>query len=148
LLLHLPPAYAVFVIPLAVGISLVAIPYLEYGNEVTGIWFISRTGRRMGIIAALTALILTPVMLVADEWPLSAEERPSAISSVLNNGMIRLLFSLLAIVLVAWILRRRFTPSRNESVQTFFILMSVAFIVLTLIGAFFRGPSMVLTFPC
>jgi quinol-cytochrome oxidoreductase complex cytochrome b subunit len=147
LLLHLHPVYAVFVIPLTVGIALMAIPYLRYHNHVSGVWFISPKGRRIGIIAAITALIFTPFLLIADEWALSTEKRSSAMSLVFSNGIIPVLFLLLAIVLFAWILRRRFSPSKNESVQALFILMSVAFGVLTLVGSCFRGPSMVLTFP-
>jgi hypothetical protein len=147
LLLHLHPVYAVFVIPLTVGIALVAIPYLKYYGDVSGVWFISPTGRRIGLVAAITALVFTPLMIVADEWLLSTEKRSAAMSLVFGNGIIPVLSLLVAIVLFAWILRRRFSPTKSESVQALFILMSVAFGVLTLVGACFRGPSMVLTFP-
>lgn len=147
LLLHLHPVYAVFIIPLTIGVALVAIPYLRYQDDVTGIWFVSQTGRRLGIIAAISALIFTPLLLLADEWLLSTDKRSSAMSAFFSNGTLPVLSLLLAVVLFGWILRRRYSPTKNESVQTLFVLMSVAFGVLTLVGACFRGPSMVLTFP-
>lgn len=147
LLLHLHPVIAVSVIPLVVGIALVAIPYIRYDSDVSGIWFVSQRGRRLGIIAATIALIITPVLLVADEWIAAKDKQPAFISSVISNGLIPILLLLAVLVLFSWAIKRFFSATTSESVQTLFVLLSVAFGVLTFVGICFRGPGMALTIP-
>ncbi len=67
LLVHLHPAFAVFVVPLLAGALLVALPYLRYGEAPSGAWFHSRTGARSALAAAGAALALTPAWVIADE---------------------------------------------------------------------------------
>jgi len=43
--------------------------------------------------------------------------------------------------------KRRFNASTNVSVQAVVVLLAVAFAVLTLIGVWFRGEGMALTWP-
>jgi hypothetical protein len=44
-------------------------------------------------------------------------------------------------------MRRRLTATRGESVQAVFVLLAVAFLVLTATGIWFRGEGMQLTWP-
>ena len=67
LLVHFHPLFAVFVFPISAVLFLVLIPYLNYGDDPSGVWFISDKGRRMAIAAAVLAFILTPVLVVLDE---------------------------------------------------------------------------------
>jgi len=129
---------------LMVGIALAAVPYIRYNSKASGIWFISQRGRMMGIFAATIALIITPILLVADEWFAAKDQQPAVISSVISNGLIPVLLLFAIIVLFSWIIKRHFSATTNELVQTLFILLSVAFGVLTLVGVYFRGPGMAL----
>jgi amino acid transporter len=45
------------------------------------------------------------------------------------------------------IVRRRLGATTNESVQAVVVLLAVAFTVLTIIGVWFRGEGMALTWP-
>jgi quinol-cytochrome oxidoreductase complex cytochrome b subunit len=63
MLLHFHPVFALFVIPALMLVALLALPYLDYQVNTAGIWFASEKGRQMAFIAALAALIGTPLEL-------------------------------------------------------------------------------------
>ncbi len=93
----------------------------------------------MAIVAALTALVVVPLLVIGDEFIAGA------------GGWLRdlALLMLLAIGVVAFygFMRRIFAPTRNEMVQTMFVLLFVAFVVLTVTGIWFRGAGMALVWP-
>jgi hypothetical protein len=45
------------------------------------------------------------------------------------------------------IVRRRYSPSRNEWALAFVVLLLTGFLLLTLISVLFRGPGMALSWP-
>jgi quinol-cytochrome oxidoreductase complex cytochrome b subunit len=147
LLLHLHPMFAVCLIPLVFSIALVATPYLQYETNTAGVWFASGAGRRTGIVATATALVLTPALLLFDEWVLKAGKKVSGIPSLIGSGLIPVGVILVAGAVFCWLLRRRFSAARNESVQAVFILLATALVVLTVVGVWFRGEGMRLTWP-
>jgi hypothetical protein len=61
--------------------------------------------------------------------------------------LIPFVFLLAAIALFYRMLRRRFSASRNETVQTVFIFLLAAFIIMTITGVWFRGAGMQLVWP-
>ena len=63
LFLHLHPLFAVWVIPILIFCSLIALPYFRYESTMVGQWFYSRKGRQMGVVALVTALVLTPLII-------------------------------------------------------------------------------------
>ena len=58
-LMHFHPVFAVFVIPLLMVAGLLSIPYISYQAETAGIWFCSRKGRKMALIAIVVATTAT-----------------------------------------------------------------------------------------
>ena len=147
LLLHLHPVFAVCVIPALAGLGLLVIPYLKYDGDTGGIWFASRAGRKTGGIAALTGLLLTPLLILADEWLSKDGSHLDGISPLIGNGVIPTVVLLVVIGFFYWILKRRFRATRNEAVQAVFILLLAAYSVLTITGVWFRGAGMALTVP-
>ena len=67
LLFHFHPLFAVVLIPLAGLLALLVLPYLDYGGETSGPWFLTDTGRRTVALATATALTVTPVWVLLDE---------------------------------------------------------------------------------
>ena len=67
LLIHLHPVFAVLVLPLLGALGLVLLPWLAPDDTPGGRWFLSARGRRVGAVAALMALIVTPLLVVLDE---------------------------------------------------------------------------------
>jgi quinol-cytochrome oxidoreductase complex cytochrome b subunit len=147
LLLHLHPLFAVCIIPAVVVIALVAIPYLTYHTDTGGIWFVSRTGRRTAALAAATALTMTPLLVVCDDLLIEPGRWLAALPAVISNGLIPVTFLLVGVVGFYLFLKRRFLISKNEAVQAVFVLLVAAFVVLTVIGVWFRGKGMALMWP-
>jgi len=142
--LHFHPLFAVVVIPAFAALALLLIPYLRYESESSGPWFLSDTGRRTAAIAGVTALVLTPVLIVFDELVL----QPGAgLPSVVGRGLVPLAILAAAVVGFRLLLVRRFGASKAEVVQALFILFFVALAVLIVTGVWFRGPGMALVWP-
>ena len=119
-------------------------PYLRYPEPLTGPWFLSDTGRRTGRLAAAVALVVTPLLIVVDEFLL----QPGAgLPSLVWRGVVPLLILGAAVAGFRLLLVNRFGASKSEVVQALFILFFVVLAVLTAIGVWFRGPGMALVWP-
>ena len=147
LLLHLHPVFAVCVIPALAGFGLLAIPYLKYDVDTGGIWFASRAGRKTAAIAALAGILLTPLLILADEWQSENGSQLDGISPIIGNGVIPTIVLVTVIGFFHWILKKRFRVTGNEVVQAVFILLMAAYGVLTVTGVWFRGEGMTLAVP-
>jgi quinol-cytochrome oxidoreductase complex cytochrome b subunit len=147
LLLHFDPLFAIVVLPLATILGLFYLPYARYGAPVEGVWFLSRKGRWMGALAAIAALMATPVWVVLDEYLIDWAALLPDLPPVVTNGALPV--AVLAGIFLAFVLalRRRFDASFDETVQTSFIVLTTVFLVLTAIGIWFRGEGMALVWP-
>ena len=147
MLLHFHPVFALFVIPALMLIALLALPYIDYQVDTAGVWFASTKGRRMAFVAALTALIGTPLGIVADEYLIEVAARLPAIPTWVTNGLVPFALLLAAIAVFYVFMQRKYAASNTEAVQMVFVLFLVAFIVLTITGIWFRGTGMKLMWP-
>lgn len=147
MLLHFHPLFAVFVIPAIVICSLLLLPYMKYDSTISGVWFHSRKGRKMGTISAIVSLIIVPLGIIVDEIFMDYTALMPGVAPVISNGFIPVAFLLATIVgFYLWI-KKKHSASNNEAIQALFILMLVAFIILTITGIWFRGEGMALTWP-
>jgi hypothetical protein len=64
-----------------------------------------------------------------------------------RDGVLPLLLMLVLTAGSVLILRKRYGCTLNETVQALFVAMVTALVVLTVVGVFFRGPSMRLIWP-
>jgi quinol-cytochrome oxidoreductase complex cytochrome b subunit len=140
LLIHLHPAFALLVIPVAVGLGFVLLPYLASDDEPAGRWFLSPNGRRLAALAAALGGGLTAVAVVVDAAVGSR-------SGWFAGGLVPFLVMVVVVAGGAWLARRRSGASHNEILQAIVVGLAVAFAVLTLVGAWFRGPGMRLVWP-
>ena len=147
LLLHFHPLFALFIIPVLMLIGLVSIPYINYQTETAGVWFASHRGRRMAVVAALTAAVITPIGIIADEFIIDFAAWMPDLSPVVRNGILPTVFVLAAIIVFYWLVKKKFAATNNESIQSVFVLIVVAFIILTITGIWFRGVGMALMWP-
>jgi hypothetical protein len=65
----------------------------------------------------------------------------------ISNGIIPLIIVLLILWAFYKYVTRKFSLSYLEVVQTMFVFITTAFVILTIVGIFFRGVDMELTFP-
>jgi quinol-cytochrome oxidoreductase complex cytochrome b subunit len=147
MLLHFHPLFAVVIIPLVAFLALLFIPYMRYDDDVAGVWFVSQRGRRLAVIAVLAALVITPLWVVVDEFWIGSNGWLPAAPPAISNGLLPVAVMVGALIGFGALLRKRFSASRDEVLQAAFVLLAVAFLVLTLIGVWFRGAGMALTWP-
>jgi hypothetical protein len=145
---HLHPLFAVVVVPVCGALALVALPYLGFPKEEPrGAWFLSRTGRRTARLAAVVALVATPLLVLADEALLGASPNPTGSAALLTRGVLPVAALLAACVAGFRALRSRFGATRLEATQALFVFLAAGFAVLTVTGIWFRGPGMRLVWP-
>jgi quinol-cytochrome oxidoreductase complex cytochrome b subunit len=147
LLLHFHPLFALFIIPIVILIALVGIPYLNYQTDTAGVWFASHPGRRMAAVAVLIAIIVTPISIVADEFVIDLGAWLPGLSPVVSNGILPAAFVLAGIILFYWLIKKKYVATNNESIQSVFVLLVAAFIILTIADIWFRGKEMALMWP-
>ena len=147
LLLHFHPVFGAIVIPV-LGLSALAImPYLDRDMSAEGIWFRSRKGRQMAVLGALVGLIATPALVLLDEYIINLPDLLPSLPVVLSNGWIPLAGLLFVLWLYYESVKVIFRATACEARQSLFTLLIVGFVVLTVIGVFFRGKGMALVWP-
>lgn len=147
LLLHIHPAVAVSVVPFAAGCFLVSIPFVVGGQSTAGVWFASAKGRSLAVGSTAAALFATPVAIAVDSLIVKTAPWASNLNLLVRDGLLPMLFLSVFLAGVVVILRKRYTATAGEVVQTLFVLMATAFVLLTLVGVLFRGPYMKLVWP-
>jgi hypothetical protein len=147
LLLHFHPFFAVLVIPAVTVGVLLWLPYIRYDADTSGVWFASHCGRKMAIVAAAVALIITPPGIVADEFLVDFAARFPAVPAVISNGLLPAALVLAGIIGFYLLVKSRFRANNNEAVLAVFVLLLTAFVILTVTGIWFRGKGMALVLP-
>jgi hypothetical protein len=138
---------AILIIPLLAAAALIGLSYLKYDARSSGVWFQSQKGRRMGIFAALTALVITPLGVIADEYFIDFAAWLPGVPSIISTGLLPLIIVAASVTGFYQLVRKRYAASNNEAIQAVFIFLLVSFIILTIIGVWFRGTGMVLKWP-
>ena len=147
LLMHFHPFFAGFLIPVAAILLISYLPFLKYPNPPTGKWFCSEKGKYSSILSLIFAVVLTVFLVIASEYLINFEAIFSMLPAFISNGIIPLVILIIVIFFYHRIIKKKYNLSLNESVQAIFVLLITSFIILTLIGVFFRGVDMALTFP-
>ena len=146
-LMHFHPVFAVFILPLALILGLLVMPYLKYRQNPAGIWFVSPKGRRLAAAAAILSFVATPIFILLGEFGMGVAGWPADAPLVLSTGMIPAAVLLCLTAGFYWISKSRYSASTNESVQAVLILITVSLIVMTIICTWFRGEEMKLAWP-
>jgi quinol-cytochrome oxidoreductase complex cytochrome b subunit len=147
LLMHFHPFFAGFLIPVTAILLISYLPFLKYPNPPTGKWFYSEKGKSSSILSLLFAVVLTVFLVIASEYLINFEAIFSMLPAFISNGIIPLVILIIVIFFYYRFIKKKYNLSLNESVQAIFVLLITSFIILTLIGIFFRGVDMALTFP-
>ena len=140
LLMHFHPVFALLVIPVLLILGLLSVPYINYETNTAGIWFCSHKGRKMALIAVVFATLLTTAAVLFDEFVIVANQVGPA--DIIKNGLIPFTIILATCVGFYWLIKRAFSATNNEAIQALFTLLVTAFVVLTVIGIWFRGAGM------
>ncbi len=142
ILLHMSPALSGVVIPVAVLLALMAIPYLDRRKKDMGIWFASPKGRNIALFTTVYTTVALVALILFDEFVgvrhliSSPQVLPEWIIPIATIG------ALMAILYVAI---RRWRPNGREIALAYFTGFAVTYIVLTISAQFFRGIGLHLT---
>lgn len=147
LLLHIHPLFAFVVMPLIIAGVLILLPYIPYDENSAGVWFASHRGRRMAIIAAVVAIVLTPLLIVADDLFFDFAALMPGIPPIVSSGLLPAAIILAVLGGFYAFMKRQYTATKNETVQAVFVLLLFAFVILTITTVWFRGEGMALTWP-
>jgi len=140
MLMHFHPVLALLVIPGLLLFGLLSIPFISYETNTTGIWFCSNKGRKMALIAVIFAILATTGAVLFDEFVVVANQAGPA--NLLSNGLLP--FSVVFAVCIGFyvLIKKAFSATNNEAIQALFTLLITSFVVLTVIGVWFRGTGM------
>ncbi len=147
LLLHFHPLVAGVILPLLAGLGIFLLPFIDVNQTSVGVYFRSRRGRALTALAAGLAVMLTPIWVLLDEFVLDWTAWLPTWPVLISNGLIPLAVLLLPLVLLDEWLVKTFQAVAEERVIFIVTFIFIAFIVLTIIGIFFRGPGMSLYWP-
>ena len=147
LLLHIHPLFAFVVMPFIIAGVLILLPYIPYDDNTDGVWFVSHRGRRMAIVAAIVAIVLTPLLILADELFFDFAAWVPGIPPIVSSGLLPAVVILAALGGFYALMKRTYNATTNEAVQAVFVLVLVAFIILTITTVWFRGEGMALMWP-
>lgn len=147
LLLHFHPFVAAFLIPIAIIFLLAALPFINIKEEPSGLWFHSEKAKQAAKFTAISASIITLLFIIINEFIPDFETLLPGLNAFISNGIIPLIIVLLILWLYYKFVSKKFNLSYLEMIQTMFVFVTSAFIILTIVGIFFRGVDMELTFP-
>ena len=128
-----------------VSLFFLMIPWLRYVNEMSGSWFLSRTGRRSALLAAVIGACGTAAMVVADEFWLQATFE--SLAPVVMRGVVPLVILIAGMIGFRLYLVRKHSACKAEQVQALVVLLLACLASLTVIGVWFRGAGMALVWP-
>lgn len=147
LLLHFHPVVGAVVIPGLALTALALLPFYDVSVQNVGVFFRSIRGRYLAQLATGFALLATPAWVLGDEfivqWTVWLPNWPTWLS----NGLIPLSVIGAGIFLLDKFITRLVKANLEERVLFLFIFLFTAFIILTIVGIFFRGTGMELFWP-
>ncbi|GAB4446809.1 MAG: hypothetical protein OHK0041_06030 [Anaerolineales bacterium] len=147
LLLHFHPLVGAIVIPSLVILGIFTLPFFDLNPKSVGVYFRSQRGRSFTLLAIGIALIATPIWVLLDEYILNWTLWLPTWNTLLSNGLIPLAVILLPLLLLDNWIQSSFKADTEERVLFIASFLFTAFIILTVIGIFFRGPGMSLYLP-
>lgn len=147
LLVHLHPFFAVVVVPLAAAIVLLRLPALDAATVGAGTWFRSAAGQWTTAMGAAAGAVATIAGVLADDLIVDAARWFPGVPAWIGAGLVPVAaYIVLAQGLRQWLVRSG-RATREEAVQALVAAGVSALLVLTAIGALFRGEGMALTWP-
>ena len=143
LLMHFHPVFAVLVIPLLTLVAVFSLPWIDPSTDNSGVWFRSARGRRTALTAVFFAFIATLAAVLFDEFYIGAGT--TGPPTLVGSGLLPFVAIMVICAGFYLLMKKVFAASRSEAIQALFTLLLTSFVVLTIIGIWFRGAGMQLT---
>ena len=146
LLLHMHPL-AAMLLPLLLFGGIALLPKLDPQEDNIGHYFRSHKGRFAALFGMLLSLLLVPLAVILDEYWLDLPGLLPAWPTLITTGLIPLVATLAMFALIYTYFRGAGKLNHSEALVGLFVFIMTSFVMLTLIGIFFRGANMALVWP-
>jgi len=146
LLMHFHPNYALLIAATLI-FGVFYLPYLNYQETPSGVWFASIKGRRTARTAAIATAVATPLVVILNEYAVDYSAIQPGFPLAINHGVISTILFIAVVAGLYTLMARRFQSSRLESVQAVFVFLTVGWVILTVTCVIFRGEGMKLRWP-
>ncbi|MCP4543968.1 MAG: cytochrome bc complex cytochrome b subunit [Chloroflexi bacterium] len=146
LLLHMDPL-AFIILSCIVLAGMVFLPRWDKQDENIGVYFRSSVGRRAAFMGGVVSTYIVPLLVVTDEFWINLPAMLPQWPVIISNGLIPLLFILAGLAAIYCFARWALKANHSEALVGVFACVMVGLVMLTIIGYFFRGPSMTLVLP-
>ena len=147
LLMHFHPLFAVVIIPVLLASALLAAPWLPGEGQGGGEWFLSAKGRRLAAGSALLGAFLTTAGILCSEFLVGPQGLWPQAGPVVGQGLLPFLAVAVILIGIHRVCRGPLGATKDEALQTIFVFLITAFVVLTVTGTWFRGEGMTLAWP-
>lgn len=148
LLLHMHPSLAGVIVPTIFLLALCALPYFDRDKSDVAIYFATPAGKQIAIFSAVYTTFLLCALILFDEI---IGTRPLLGGLGLPAPIIEIVIPVAAMIalpaLLVYLVRRKWQANRREIIIALFTGFVFTYIVLTVVGTFFRGPGMQLFWP-
>jgi hypothetical protein len=140
MLMHFHPVFSLLVMPSLLLLGLVSLPWFHNPASTAGVWFRSRKGRLTALIAVVVATSATVAGVLLDEFYFGTGR--TGPSDVITNGLLPFAIIIGISAGFYFLMKKTFTANHGEAIQALFTLLVTAFVILTVIGVWFRGTGM------
>lgn len=148
LLLHMHPSLAGVIVPTVLLLALCALPYLDRDKSDVAVYFATQAGKHIALFSAVYTTLLLVALILFDEIIgtrrlLTSWGMPAPVVEIVIPVLVMTALPALLVFLV----RRKWQATVREIAIALFTGFVFTFIVLTIVGTFFRGPGMQLYWP-
>jgi menaquinol-cytochrome c reductase cytochrome b/c subunit len=144
MLLHMTPLLAGIIIPGALIVVLLILPYFDHSKRDKGIWFASAKGRKVAWFSMAYTVVWTLALVLFDGFHPIREmvASPEFVAAWLIPVIV-----LVGLILFLYFLISKMKANRRETMIGLFTAFVTTYFLLTIIAMFFRGYGMALTWP-
>jgi menaquinol-cytochrome c reductase cytochrome b/c subunit len=145
LLLHMHPSLAGVIVPTLALVLIAAIPFVDRSPLGVGILFTSDKGKRITAFSTVFTTISIIGLILFDQYVGVTKTLAGKVPEVLYEKVIPTAVMLGFSLLLGILVKLLYKPTRREMVMAFFTGFVISYLVLTIVGTFFRGHGMVLS---
>ncbi|MBE9524916.1 MAG: hypothetical protein IMY76_07435 [Chloroflexi bacterium] len=143
---HGHPTLMAIMMPTAMVLFVMAIPYIDNIRTGAGVWFTSKRGKKITRNTAIYTVLIMPLYIFLDStFPVRELLRGQLPDFILQSVFPAIIMAIIVLMPVGLLLRSK--PSAREFMLVLFTVLFVSAIVFTLTGFLFRGPGFELFLP-
>ncbi len=144
LLINLHPIFVTLIIPVSLIALFIFIPTIKFRKDKIGTWFYSQKGSLIVRISVLFSAVLTLLIIITFEYWVHLYKLD--IQLIISTGIIPFLAYLLPVLVFIFYLLKALKAHKVEIIISIVTMVFTSYLVMTIIGIWFRGASMQLIF--